>query len=86
MIKLKLLGYAMLAVTFSSAALAQEAAVSFKKYDKQKKSRCTDWGAKIYHANVPGCTGKAGALPANDGPGHCGYAGLSTSPKNRTIP
>lgn len=37
MIKLKLLSYVALAVTFSSASLAQEATVNFKKYDKQKK-------------------------------------------------
>lgn len=37
MIKLKVLSYVALAATFSSASLAQEAIVHFKKYDKQKK-------------------------------------------------
>ncbi|WP_158800459.1 PmoA family protein [Pedobacter sp. L105] len=37
MVKLKLLSYVALAVAFSSASLAQETTVSFKKYDKQKK-------------------------------------------------
>lgn len=37
MIRLKLLNYVALAATFSSASLAQEATVNFKKYDRQKK-------------------------------------------------
>jgi hypothetical protein len=37
MIKLKILSYVALAATFSSASLAQEATVHFKKSDKQKK-------------------------------------------------